>query len=571
MARVEWSRYSGDDVELVVAIMLSREKQNAQRIKPSRGDKGIDMLVPVDNGFDVYQVKSYTGQIDSSRKRHITRSWERLRQYTETSGLTVLNWYLTLPEDPTTENLTWFNNLTSDAEFPCAWRGLAYIEGLAAKYPDVVDYYFRDGKERLEAKIQNLMTLVGMDATAESVPAALSDDILANLHDLINSLDPHFYYDFAVETVARGDLPPKPDVTNRPRLLAACQYGRNDRCITTFICARYNGAELDRPVPGRIGFDLTEHPEARKQLQSMLDYGVSFTSPPGTASAIWDLPGGFGGSYKDVTLRLGESHVPGGRPFRLRLRVIDQSDTQIAVVFISMEMPTTGQTGRYVRSIGKEEHGAFTVQTIFDRQERAMSIAFEPCNLAGTIPSRVRDGVFFMSQLRPPNAFQILPEFGPPGAERNPVTELFVWTNEAQHLLDILDALSTIQENTHIQVHTPDLTITPIPIASRWCRAAKLLQGERLVQPWSELTFDLHPGAEEILADFGLSAVALEQQLTVEIGDVEIELGTVVSHMPIAKVVSVWSDLETRQVSATYVPVGVAEMSMYMPGRGTLQ
>ena len=77
MARVEWSRHSGDDVEFVIAIMLSRENTNAQRIRPSRGDKGIDILVPVDDGFDIYQIKSYTGEINSSRKRHITKSWER--------------------------------------------------------------------------------------------------------------------------------------------------------------------------------------------------------------------------------------------------------------------------------------------------------------------------------------------------------------------------------------------------------------------------------------------------------------------------------------------------------------
>lgn len=565
MARAEWSRYSGDDIELVIAIMLSRENPNAQRIKPSRGDKGIDILVPVDDDFAVYQVKSYTGQINSTRKRHITKSWKRLHQYVETAGFTVRNWYLTMPEDPTIENLSWFKDLTSTANFPCVWRGLAYVENLAAKYSDVIDYYFRDGKDRLEYTIQELMALVGMDKIPDAVPVSLSSSMLTNLHELINSLDPHFYYDFAVDTVPEGKPPRMPDITNRPRLLTACQYGCNDKCITTYIHARYNGAELDRPVPGEVGLDLTKHPEARKQLQAMFDYGVGFTSPPGTASGTVDLPGGFGGSFQGATLRVGECYIPGGRPFRLRLRIIDKKGIELTVVYIDMEVATTGQTGRYVRSIGKEEHGAFTVQTIVDKRERTISIAFEPCSLVGTVPSKVQNGVFFVSQFQPPNVLQILPEFGPAGPERNPIVEPSAWTNEAQRLLDVLDALSTIQEYTRVQIRTPDLTATSMWISKDWIRAAKLLQGERLVQPWLNVTAQLHPGEEERVANFELAALASQQNLTVEIGGIEIELGTIIFHMPMAKLSAIWSDLETRQVSAMYVPADAGETTIYMP------
>jgi hypothetical protein len=56
MARVEWTRISPDDVEYVSAVLLARENPRAQRIRPSRGDGGIDILVPtgVPSGVDVY-------------------------------------------------------------------------------------------------------------------------------------------------------------------------------------------------------------------------------------------------------------------------------------------------------------------------------------------------------------------------------------------------------------------------------------------------------------------------------------------------------------------------------------
>lgn len=172
MARVPWSRHSGDDVELAIAIMLSRQNPGSQRIRPSQGDKGIDILVPVETGVEVYQVKSYTGRIDSTRRKHIKQSWNRLQQYRVESGLPVVAWHLIMPEDPTTGDLDWFKELTRDADCLCTWKGLDFVEGLAAAHPEVIDYIFRDGKGRLETKIEDLMAIVGFGTRANEVHIA---------------------------------------------------------------------------------------------------------------------------------------------------------------------------------------------------------------------------------------------------------------------------------------------------------------------------------------------------------------------------------------------------------------
>jgi hypothetical protein len=155
MARVEWSRLSGDDIEAVVAILLCREHPTATRIKPSIGDAGIDVWVPGVKGPSVYQVKGYTGNIDATRRRHIKKSWTQLQKYVRVNSVALACWYLVMPENPTKEQLKWFDEeLTADAKCPCIWKGLDYPEGLAAKYPEVIDYYLRDGKERLEATVR---------------------------------------------------------------------------------------------------------------------------------------------------------------------------------------------------------------------------------------------------------------------------------------------------------------------------------------------------------------------------------------------------------------------------------
>lgn len=48
MPRVEWSRRTADEVETVIGIALCRENPDAIRIRPSQGDRGVDIYVEAD-------------------------------------------------------------------------------------------------------------------------------------------------------------------------------------------------------------------------------------------------------------------------------------------------------------------------------------------------------------------------------------------------------------------------------------------------------------------------------------------------------------------------------------------
>lgn len=43
--RIPWTRYSGEDIESVLATFISLEERDAIKIRPSRGDGGIDLIV----------------------------------------------------------------------------------------------------------------------------------------------------------------------------------------------------------------------------------------------------------------------------------------------------------------------------------------------------------------------------------------------------------------------------------------------------------------------------------------------------------------------------------------------
>jgi hypothetical protein len=199
---VEWTQIEPGDIEQVVAILLYRENPAAVRPRPSRGDGGIDILVPLDNAgtVAVYQVKSFTSNLTSGQKAQAERSFRRLMDYAAVRGLRVAEWYLTMPLNPTNENLQWLEGFTTGHGLLAQWRDLDFLEGLAADYPSVIDYYLRDGKDRLQAALESLTTVLravmrtGPQASAGEKAGALEPAeavrTLAALHDALNEHDP---------------------------------------------------------------------------------------------------------------------------------------------------------------------------------------------------------------------------------------------------------------------------------------------------------------------------------------------------------------------------------------------
>jgi hypothetical protein len=213
VSAVEWSLLEPGTTEKLVGIFLCRENPRAVRPRPSQGDGGIDVLVPLDDSARtviIYQVKYFHQNLTQGQKRQIKESYHRLRRYAADKDLTIIAWYLTLPLNPTNENLEWLATFTADAGFPCKWRGLDFLEGVAAKYPEVVDYYLGNGKQRLDQAIVALtdvlrlgqwLTAASLSQAESAVPLQPSETIsgLRALHETLNRHDPHFRYDYSVD------------------------------------------------------------------------------------------------------------------------------------------------------------------------------------------------------------------------------------------------------------------------------------------------------------------------------------------------------------------------------------
>ena len=241
MARIEWAALGGDEVETVVSMLMFNEHPRASRIRPSQGDFGIDVLVPHsvdddDSSADVYQIKKFATNLDSSQKRQIEDSFQRVLMGLVRRGVALADWYLVLPLDPTIENsLDWFAKMpdaviarmSADEKLALSaeeiagiqawrqapgriieWKGLTYCENLAGKFWFVADYYLHGGAERIKSAVTEVAKILQRDMTIPDAGTyAASSSILepADLREHLGRLgrvldgDPHFRYGVSVE------------------------------------------------------------------------------------------------------------------------------------------------------------------------------------------------------------------------------------------------------------------------------------------------------------------------------------------------------------------------------------
>lgn len=273
--RIPWTRYSGEDVESVLATFISLEERNAIKIRPSRGDGGIDLIVYLDaETVDIYQIKKFAENLKNSQKAQIENSWQELSATTAVLHVKINSWHLVMPLDPTNENLRWAKELVEPSGTKFIWDGLSRVDGWASKYPEVIDYYFSNGKEEISEYAAKLLSMANLPDCSDPV---ILENRLRDLCSNLDKLDP--YYAYSVHVLS--------------------EYDKRDD-----FCTRAPGVVMSQilvtPGAGRIAIDVIEktpiasmlHPltfsvkiiagtdEEKDQVQNYIEYGMPFTSLP---------------------------------------------------------------------------------------------------------------------------------------------------------------------------------------------------------------------------------------------------------------------------------------------------
>jgi len=399
---------SGEDVEAVVSMLLCRRYVRAARRRAGQGDRGVDVMVPADDGrLDVYQVKRYDRPLTASQWAKIRESYKTLARACGEGTLTVRNWYLALPLDQSESDEVKFAEMTAGRLFErCEWRGLAWLDALAAEFPDVIDYYLNNGRARLEETHRDLMSVLRTrDTAAETGDASAASDGLSALYRNLNQHDPHYRYEFAVGDAANRDayLPQTPPDT----LIATAQISDGGTCVTWHVHARCDESLRERPIPVGVRFDPTGSPEFQEALRLFVEYGQPFEGP---AAVSIDLPGGLGGDHDNGTIRIGPTADDAARSYILRMRIAGSADAAPSTARLLMRAPTVGSLGS--RLTGEHDGGAFDFEGLHNFAPATMTMRFRPLDLTGRPVSSVIHGVEFLAAV-PGRSLEVAAEHGP--------------------------------------------------------------------------------------------------------------------------------------------------------------
>jgi hypothetical protein len=483
VARVEWTRQSGEEVETVVGMLLCSKFPNAVRVRPSQGDGGIDIFIPGPAGWGkeraVWQIKRYCDNLAGTQKRAIKKSFSRVVETSEKEGWRITEWHLVMPLDLTNQNLGWLDTYTADTDFPRKTHGLLMCDTLAADYPNVIDYYLRDGKERLQAEMDHLTRILSVRMNRQEneslVPADVMTD-LTSIYKALNACDPFYKYNFDVS----DKPPPNEPSPDEEGLVAAYAMCQDSVWITIKIFARSLAAVQERPITWRLQLAVpADDDELRKQLEKFIDYGAPLSMPAGTVTGSLDLPAGLGGDLSGASLQV----------TKVIERAIDDEETELAIAMLAPDSDTViasttikrtefsrGQGG--VRSIWVDNANLFTVEMLAKKSaqgELTWNFSTE-YNLSGRRPADIVDSLKFLAAMHAPNQIGIGLAYGPKEFTKGGAAPSIAHDNAAKRWSVVADALARIQDQVSMRLRMPAEMTKDEAIAV--IEAAKLLSGE---------------------------------------------------------------------------------------------
>lgn len=273
--RIPWTRYSGEDVESVLATFISLEERNAIKIRPSKGDGGIDLIVYLDaETVDIYQIKKFAENLKNSQKAQIENSWQELSATTAVLHVKINSWHLVMPLDPTNENLRWAKELVEPSGTKFIWDGLSRVDGWASKYPEVIDYYFSNGKEEVSEYAAKLLSMANLPDCSDPV---ILENRLRDLCSNLDKLDPYYAYSVHVlsEYDKRDDFCTRAPGVVMSQILVTPGSGR----IAIDVIEKTPIASMLHPLTFSVKI-IAETDEEKEQAQNFIEYGMPFTSLP---------------------------------------------------------------------------------------------------------------------------------------------------------------------------------------------------------------------------------------------------------------------------------------------------
>jgi hypothetical protein len=518
---IHWGSYGGEFLETVMAVLVAQDCPDTLRRTPARGDGGVDLMIPEDGGYVVYQVKSFTGRLGGPQRRQVQKSWEIFREDPRLNR-PVRAWYLVAPIDLTDSEHAWFEELTAGAPFPTGWRGEVYWNKLAADHPQVIDYYMTGGRDRIAQRSHALMA-----GTADPTRPLTAADVAASLEIMRTALsreDPHYSYEFVTSA---APLVPE----SLPRcVLSETRKLSDGGFLTICVVPKHRYSDRDAPIKGSLEIQIAD-PAAAVEFQKAFDgfskFGRALDIPEGSLSASLEAPGGLGGSMEGGSGRIGPMLVS-NPPKRWRVVVIHPKDGVAAAVPMHTESLTGGHLGGAELSVHDPSESLqlrIQVSPPDASGGHELQFQFTWTSLAGKPVLDVLQVARILALLRPPYELQWRAEHGNASLAQRAFEKDYSAIPDA--VLRLIEDLGTLQERAPGVVRVPE-DIDP-SFAAELHGYARMLRGEVLTGTWDEVTLNLKPNVDrgDVVARLqGEGALGMQEDQWVEFDDQQIDLGT---------------------------------------------
>ena len=487
---VNWENLDGELVEKLVAALILLDNPQGNRITPSQGDRGVDVIVDTPTGAAIYQVKRYTRPLVSAQRREIEQSWRRVVERIVPEQ-TVASWTLVMPWDPTHERREWMQAMCSThPEIAIQWFGRSQLDYLAAQHPRLIDYFLGGGQARtldLMAQAIGGGEPLSSDLQGERLLEAISrrQDMLI---EALNEVDPFYRcerevrYGRLTEQSNLSEIDPRGAVWIKFEQLTADRFA-----VLRWIplCAE---SRWLRP----IGFQLTltaeqgstDHEEA---ITRFARYRAPFTDVPGEVTASTGPTGGAIPPGRGL-FSIAQSSVGRADTVDLEYRVCEADGSVVASVdLVDVEITRGLVANPGYRVAGRDRSGFLHVEVHVGIEDEPQRLSIDRLDFVGLTPREVLPAVRLCAATTPGRLGEIAVRdggrslTGPWLFEDAP--QVHQAAADCAELARLCDNLMEIQRHTLARVVFPPAD-TPIVWNEHISDVADLIRGNVIERRW---------------------------------------------------------------------------------------
>ncbi|MGP3536416.1 hypothetical protein ACTU3I_16595 [Microbacterium sp. RD1] len=422
----------GQPVEDLIATLLRRKYPDALQRGTAQGDKGIDIIRNTADGVVIWQVKKFVAALNASQWRQVEKSWRRFNRGLEADDV-VAAYYLVTPWTPNENRLEDFAELTAAAAFPVQWDASAFLDGLAAEFPETYERFVY-GPGALERQINAKAVLAASPLeSAESLKYLAAVDVrqqaLRALRDLTSD---HYYIDVGTTTVSGDDVVPSPDSSSPAIYWRYAEIGEGRFEYEAIVPRTADSEALD---PIRLGIQFHHEPGSPEahQVEEWKRWGTPLTDIVATTTTLGGPHDGERHERANVSIAVQQM---GSFP-SFELLAFDSADNvlmRVPVDCLDLTMgPDTGWSRLVLATPARVLHAELRLADSLQDMRWELRIG----DLSGQLPTQVRDEMDELSELESANTFAFVGGHGVhvTGTGYAVPREMFDWIEELASLL----------------------------------------------------------------------------------------------------------------------------------------